>query len=510
MLWLLVAVPLIAGMLAFAIPWNWLRRILFVATAVIHAGLMAASLVQTPAPMLDGWIALDATAALFLAITSFIFLVTAFYAVGYLAREGARSPERSGDELPFVNYPEATFTGCCLLFLAAMTLVIVSQHWGLMWVAVEATTLASAPLIYFHRSPKSLEATWKYWVICSVGIALALLGNFFLAVATRTCPDGHLSLLFANLETHARELDRSWLKAAFLLLLVGYGTKMGLAPLHTWLPDAHSEAPSIVSALLSGILLNCAFLAILRGHSLLVKAGLELGAFSQNLLVIFGLLSMGVAGLFIINQMDYKRLLAYSSVEHMGILALGVGIGGIAGFGSMLHAVNHSVAKTMLFLVAGNTMGYFHTKSTLEARGTLRVLPISAILWIVGLLAITGTPPFGMFLSEFTILKGMLDTGRIAAAVFYLVALSIVFVGMSSVILPIVYGTPIRFSAKAKSETSPEHASNETPSTKTVYEPLWSILPPLLLAAAALVFGLYLPQGLSDLLNRAAITIGAK
>ena len=144
---------------------------------------------------------------------------------------------------------------------------------------------------------------------------------------------------------------------------------MGLAPLHTWLPDAHSEAPSIVSALLSGVLLNCAFLAILRGHSLLVKAGL--GEFSQDLLVLFGLLSMAVAGLFIINQTDYKRLLAYSSIEHMGILALGVGIGGIAGFGAMLHAVNHSVAKAMLFLAAGNTLAYFRTKSTLEARGTL-------------------------------------------------------------------------------------------------------------------------------------------
>ena len=164
---------------------------------------------------------------------------------------------------------------------------------------------------------------------------------------------------------HAKLLDPLWLKAAFLLLLVGYGTKMGLAPLHTWLPDAHSEAPSIVSALLSGVLLNCAFLAILRGHSLLVKAGI--GGFSQDLLVLFGLLSLGVAGLFIINQMDYKRLLAYSSIEHMGILALGVGIGGIAGFGSMLHAVNHSVIKAMSFLTAGNTLAHFRTKSTLEA-----------------------------------------------------------------------------------------------------------------------------------------------
>jgi len=509
MLWLLVALPALAGLLAFAMPWNRPRRALLTGTAVAHACLVAIIFVRPPAPVLYGWIALDAASSLFLAITSFIFLIAAFYAVGYLAREGRRTREQPDDELPFANYPEATFTGCCLLFLAAMTLVVVSQHWGLMWVAVEATTLASAPLIYFHRSPKSLEATWKYLVICSVGIALALLGNFFLAVAARACPSEHLHLGIAEMESHARELDPLWLKGAFLLLLVGYGTKMGLAPLHTWLPDAHSEAPSIISALLSGVLLNCAFLAILRGHSLLVKAGL--GNFSRDLLVLFGLLSMAVAGLFIIGQLDYKRLLAYSSVEHMGILALGVGIGGIAGFGSMLHAVNHSVAKAMLFMAAGNTLAYFRTKSALEARGTLRILPVTGFLWIVGLLAITGSPPFGAFLSEFTVLKGMIDAGRIFVAIFYLIALSIVFVGMSAVILPIVYGRPITSMAKTAQEPqSDEHKPVETSSVTTASEPWWSLVPPLLLAMAALVLGVYLPQGLTDLLHRAAIAVGAE
>jgi hydrogenase-4 component F len=509
MLWFLIALPVVAGLLAFAMPWNGPRRALLAGTAFAHTCLVTLIFVQPPAPVLYGWIALDATSALFLGITSFIFLITAFYAVGYLARERRRTREQPGEELPFANYPEATFTGCCLLFLAAMTLVVVSQHWGLMWVAVEATTLASAPLIYFHRTPKSLEATWKYLVICSVGIALALLGNFFLAVAAKACAGEHLHLGIAEMENHARQLDPLWLKGAFLLLLVGYGTKMGLAPMHTWLPDAHSEAPSIISALLSGVLLNCAFLAILRGHSLLVKAGL--GAFSQDLLVLFGLISMVVAGLFIIGQFDYKRLLAYSSVEHMGILVLGVGIGGIAGFGSMLHAVNHSVAKAMLFMAAGNTLAYFHTKSTLEARGLLRVLPVTGFLWIVGLLAITGSPPFGTFLSEFTVLKGMIDGGRIFIAVFYLIALSIVFVGMSAVILPIVYGKPIKFTLKAALHSqSDELGPLETPSATTAEETWWSLVPPLLLAVAALVLGLYLPRELTDLLHRAAITVGAE
>jgi hydrogenase-4 component F len=500
---------------------------LLLTAAALHTAMVAACHWNAglAAPALNGWIALDATSFLFLAITSAVFLATAFYAVGYLAREAslAATDADSTVEVPFANFPEAIFTGCLLLFLAAMTLVILSRHWGLLWVAVEATTLASAPLIYYHRYARSLEATWKYLVICSVGIALALLGNFFLAMAARVGSDGPLHLVFADLEAHARQLDPRWLKAAFVLLLVGYGTKMGLAPMHTWLPDAHSEAPSLVSALLSGVLLNCAFLAILRGHSLLVKAGL--GEFSQDLLVLFGILSMSVAAMFVIGQLDYKRLLAYSSVEHMGILVLGVGIGGAAGFGSMLHAVNHSFTKAMLFLVAGNTLAHFHSKSTLHVRGTMSVLPVTGMLWIVGLLAITGCPPFGTFLSELAILKGLLDAERWWLAAFYLTALGIVFAGMSAVILPLVYGRPEGDESpkgedqhgkageklgQEKMGQAPDDQRDSSPATKPVAEAWWSLLPPIVLGLAVLVLGLYVPPALSDLLHRAASVVGAE
>jgi hydrogenase-4 component F len=211
-----------------------------------------------------------------------------------------------------------------------------------------------------------------------------------------------------------------------------------------------------------------------------------------------------------IRQMDFKRLLAYSSVEHMGILVLGVGIGGVAGFGSMLHALNHSVAKAMLFLAAGNTLGYFHTKSTLLARGTLRVLPVTGALWIIGLLAITGSPPFGAFLSEFAILRGVLDGGHTLVAVFYLAALSIVFVGMSAVVLPIVYGVPADSQAEKAALPLPEQAVPDFELAAPPAEPLWSLGPPLLLAAAAVVLGLYLPVQLTDLLHRAAAAVGAE
>ena len=440
MIWALLLTPAIAGLMAMVLRPNWPRRALLLLAAAAHTALVAACWVQRPAPVVNGWMAIDALAMLFLSITSGLFLAVAFYAVGYLAHEQPGTHPGDEEELPFVNFPEAVFAGCLLLFLATMTLVSVSRHLGLMWVGVEATTLASAPLIYFHRHHRSLEATWKYLLICSVGIALALLGNFFVAVAARSAGEPMIHLTIDELIARAGSLNPLWLKAAFLFFLVGYGTKMGLAPLHTWLPDAHSEAPSVVSALLSGALLNCAFLTILRTHSLLSAA--NEAAFSCDLLVLFGLISMVVAAVFMLGQADFKRMLAYSSVEHMGILALGIGIGGAATFGAMLHTVNHSLTKAMLFLAAGNILALYRTKSTTRVRGVLRTLPITGVLWLAGFLAIVGSPPFGPFLSELTILKGVLDAGRPLVAVAYLSALAVVFVGMATIFLRMAYGLP--------------------------------------------------------------------
>lgn len=490
MIWALLLTPTIAGLLAMALRPNWPRRILLLAAAMAHTSLVAACWLKQPAPTLNGWMALDAAALLFLSITSVLFLAAAVYAVGYLANERKQGEHQHDDgDLPFVNFPEAIFAGCLLLFLATMTLVTVSRHIGLMWVGVEATTLASAPLIYFHRQNRSLEATWKYLLVCSVGIALALLGNFFVAAAANTAGGSAIHLTIDELIAHARGLDQRWLKAAFLFFLVGYGTKMGLAPLHTWLPDAHSEAPSVVSALLSGALLNCAFLTILRMHSLMSAAAL--GDFSRDLLVLFGLISMAVAAVFILGQADFKRMLAYSSVEHMGILSLGVGIGGVAAFGSMLHAVNHSLTKAMLFLAAGNILALYRTKSTTRVRGILRTLPVTGVLWLAGFLAIVGSPPFGPFLSELTILQGVFHAGRPIVAAAYLLALAVVFVGMATISLRMVYGPPPGTVAVAKRE------------------PLWSVVPSLTLGLAVFVLGIYVPPQLTHLLHQAAAALGA-
>ena len=481
---LLILVPALAGGIAYFIRADNARRTLLVATAGVHAWLTIAAWFWKPAPVLGGWLALDGLGLLFLSITSALFLPISVYAVSYLRRERHGGIKDIEESFLFDNAPEATFTACLLLFLAAMTLVTVSQHVGLLWVAVEATTLASAPLIYFHRHHRSLEATWKYLLICSVGIALALLGNFFLAVAASKS-GGAIPMVFGDLMTHAAQLHIPWLKAAFLLILVGYGTKMGLAPLHTWLPDAHSESPSVISALLSGALLNCAFLGIIRTQQVCTAAGL--GDFSRELLVGFGLISMAVAAVFIVGQSDYKRMLAYSSVEHMGVLSLGIGLGGVGVFGALLHAINHSLTKAMLFLVAGNILGAYRTKSTTEVRGILRVLPVSGVLWVAGLFAITGSPPFGPFLSEFIILKASLDQGRAVVAIVYLVLLAVIFIGMATIALRMAQGEATR---------EPQRES------------LIAVLPPALLGVGVLLLGFYIPPAISDLLHQTARALG--
>jgi hydrogenase-4 component F len=481
----LLLVPLIAAGIAYLLRADGPRRILLVSAAVAHTALTSAAWVESPGPVLAGWLALDPVGLLILSITSALFLACSVYTVGYLGREGQGTRRDLGEGFLFDNAPEATFTACLLFFLAAMTLVTLSQRFGLLWVAIEATTLASAPLIYFHRHHRSLEATWKYLLICSVGIAIALLGNFFLAVAATAPGAAPLPLVVRDLIGGAAGIDRTWLQAALILFVVGYGTKMGLAPLHTWLPDAHSEAPSVVSALLSGALLNCAFLGILRVQQVCVAAGI--GAFGQELLIGFGLLSMAVAAVFIPGQSDYKRMLAYSSIEHMGILALGVGIGGVGTFGALLHAIGHSAAKAMLFLTAGNILASYRSKSTADVRGVLRVLPVSGTLWVIGFLAITGSPPFGPFLSELTILRAMLTANHPIVAAAFLVLLAVVFVGMAGIVLEMAQGMPA-----------------SEPALQARREPWSAVVPAVVLAAAVLVIGVYVPPSLRHVLMQAA------
>lgn len=482
----LIAIPAIAALAAVLMKNHIRRRRMMAGTALLHLCL---TLAAADGGGIDGWLGLDSIGFIFLGITSVLFLAAAVYATGYLAAEQEKHPPRTDfveSKTLFANMPEAIFTACLLLFLSTLTLACAAQNFGLLWVAIEATTLATTPLIYYHRHHRSLEAAWKYLLVSSVGIALALLGTMFLAVSAMRPDSVDVSMSLADFLQAAPRLDPVWLKGAFIFLLIGYGTKMGLAPMHAWLPDAHSESPSIVSALLSGAQLNCAFLGIVRGLQVCAAAGQ--GPFARELLVWFGIVSMAGAAVFILAQADYKRMLAYSSVEHMGILALGIGLGGAGSFGAMLHAVNHSLAKGMLFLLAGNILAIYKTKSAHDVAGILRISPVNGALWLAGLFAIAGSPPFGLFISEITILRAALDGGRTAVAALYLILLALVFIGMASPMLAMAGGAP----GKA-------HAERRSPAT---------IVPIAVLAGLTLLLGLWLPHPLLRMLHGASRLLG--
>jgi len=507
MLYALIGLPTVAGVAALLLRGNLVRRCLLVVAALGHLGLTIAIWNQQVLPVESGqWLALDGPGKLFLGVMSLLFAASALYCFGYLERENLDLLAGRTDS---TNESEQIFIGCLLFFEAAMTLVTMSQHFGLLWVAIEATTLASAPLIYFHRHNRSLEATWKYLLICSVGIALALMGVFLLAVAATGTTKGQepipLTVMDLISAAAAGKLDHSWLHIGFLFVLVGFGTKMGLAPMHNALPDADSEAPSAVGALLSGALLNCAFLGILRYYQVCAAAGE--GAFCQQLFIIFGLLSMAVAGAFIIGQGDFRRLLAYSSIEHMGIICLAVGIGGpvdaslgfassgiaasCGAFAAALHSVNHSLTKAALFLLSGNIRHFYNSRVAADVRGAVHSIPWTGGLWVACILAIVGVPPFGPFLSEFLVLKAALDQGQYFIAILYLLLLAVVFVGMTSVALSMAFGKPPEGEREA-----------------TAPEPIWAVAPPAVLCLLVVALGLYLPEQLKTALVDAAAAWG--
>ena len=466
----LVILPAVMALIAFLVPRNRVRPWLVPLAAAAHLGIVVWALGQPPLVALGGWIVLDDLGKLILGFTSVFFFPCALYTPGYLATH----PERDN----------RVFCMALLAFLAMLSLIIESHHLGLMWVALEASTLASAPLVYWRRTPQSLEAVWKYLLVCSVGVALALLGSLFLAYSTLSA-GAQPSLLFEDLVRDAPHLSRPWLDSAFVLLFIGYGTKMGLAPMHTWKPDTYGEAPGLVGALLAGALTNCAFLAILRFYRIVTVAGE--GAFARQLMIVAGLLSMAVAGVFMARQRDFKRMLAYSSVEHMGILVIGVGIGGAGVFGSLYHVLNNGLTKGVLFLSAANIHRAFGSKSTADVSGALRRVPISGALFLIGFFAITGSPPFGPFLSEFTIVNAAFTQGHWLVGALFLVLLIVIFVGMGATVLAITQGKP------------PERLD-----TTPYKETFLTVAPIVAFAGGVLMLGLYLPQPLDKLLHGAA------
>jgi hydrogenase-4 component F len=477
MLYALVLLPVAVGALAYAVPSNRWRPWLLPLGGVGHLALVGAVFAE-PAnspdmTALGGWLKLDALSQVVLGLLSVLFFLSSLYAPGYLALRADR--------------PNRVLSGNLLFSLGMMSLVALSHHLGLMWVAMEATTLVSAPSIYFNHNARSLEATWKYLLIGSVGIALALFGSYFLAYSS--LKSGlESTLLFDQLIRDAHKLSPPWLHAAFVLLFIGYGTKMGLAPMHTWKPDAYGEAPGLVGTLLAGGVTSCAFLAILRVYQI-CRAGSE-AAFAREIMIFMGLLSMAVAAVFMVRQRDFKRMLAYSSVEHMGILVLGVGIGGAAVYGALLHMVNNALTKGVMFLSAGNIHRAYGSKYTDHVRGAIRRVPVSGALFLAGFLAVTGSPPFGPFVSEFTIVNAAFADGQFVVGGLLLLLLGIVFIGMGATVLGVVQGEP------------------PDPADHPVYQDrLATVGPVLLFMALVLGLGLYIPSSLESLLREAAALV---
>jgi hydrogenase-4 component F len=464
-----VAMPLAFALAAFAVPSERVRPWLIPVAALCHIPLLAVLVHFDGHSNTDGWVGFDPLGTLLLAYLTVFFMCCACYAPAYLRLRAER--------------PNRIFCTMLLVFFAMMNLFGISQHVGLMWVAIEATTLSTGPLLYFNHNPRSIEATWKYLLIGSVGIALALLGSFFLGYSALHA-GLESSLVIGDVIAHAADLSQPWLRAALVLLLIGYGTKMGLAPMHTWKPDAYGEAPGLVGAILAGGLTSCAFVGVLRFYSIAVAAG-EAG-FARELMLAFGLFSMLVGGVFMVRQRDYKRMLAYSSVEHMGILMLGASVGGAGLFGSLLHMLNNGFAKGVMFLSAANIHRHFGSRSIDSVQGALRVLPASATLFLIGFFAVTGAPPFGPFLSEFTILRAAVADGRIAVAGAFLSLLLLVFIGMGATVLAVVQGEPV-----------PERAS-------PTHERFAQVAPISALLALVLLLGLWIPERLEHALWAAA------
>ncbi len=469
MAYAIIGIPLLFALVALFVRSNAARPLLLPMAAALHLTLVIIAVAAPEAPEPGAWLSLDAPGRLVLTLVSVLFFFCALYGVGYLRAR--------------IDRQNRVFIICILSFVAMMSLVTWSRHLGLGWVAVEATTLAGAPLIYFNRNPRSLEATWKYLVIGSIGIALALLGSFFLGYAALSGGQ-EPSLLYDDLLRMAPSMSRPWLDSAFVLLLVGYGTKMGLAPMHTWKPDAYGEAPGLAGALFAGGMTSCAFLTLLRTLHLCDAA--HDGEFPRAALLALGLISMGIAAAFVLRQRDFKRMLAYSSVEHMGILAVGLGLGGPALFGTLLHLVNNALAKAVMFLAAGNIHRAYGTKSAAEVTGAIRRLPISGTLFLLGFLAVTGSPPFGPFVSELWIINSAFSTGATFVAVLFLVLLMIVFMGMGATVLPMCQGAP-----------------SEAAKRTTFGDTLLTAGPLLALMAIVLVLGLAIPGPLKTLLDDA-------
>ncbi len=420
---LLLIVPFLAGLAAFAAPPRVSQAITAV-SGVASFGLVLALIPDASrraAASYFGFVRVDALSVVFLLATSFLYATVAIYSIGYL--RGGHGHDASA------RYTRRFSLGLNL-FAWSMLAAPLMSNLALLWVAIEVTTVISALLVAIEGTDGAAEAAWKYILIASAGLSIALLGTIFMYYAGEQVLGPHYGMGFAPVLAAARHLAATPVRMAFVLAVLGFGTKVGLFPVHTWLPDAHSEAPTPVSALLSGSLLAVSFYAILRYYQIAVAA---LGPrFPRDVLLVFGVATLLLAALYLLDQRDYKRLLAYSSMEHMGILAIGVSFGApIALAGVLLHVLAHAAAKGNAFMGSGVLLRKFGSKEMRGVRGGLDLLPWSGPLFLAAVLALCAMPPFGIFRSEFEIVTGGLASSHNAPTVILVILVTVAFLGLT-------------------------------------------------------------------------------
>ncbi|MCG6551148.1 MAG: hypothetical protein L7F77_02375 [Candidatus Magnetominusculus sp. LBB02] len=449
-------------------------------TVAAAAHLIMTLLLPCGQPAADVLIGLDSLNYLFLLILSVLFLASALYSTVFIKEMAVLIREAHDEKYNHWYVPTMLFT------LSTLSGVIMSRNLGLMWVFIEATTLSTAPLILHHKGKESLEAVWKYLFICSVGIALAFIGVLAMTEAAKTNPGLNVDSLTAG----AANISPLWGGIAFVFALVGFGTKMGLAPMHTWLPDAHSQAPSPASAIFSGALTISAFLCILRYYQIFCHTPMI--SFIRQLMLILGMVSLFISAIYVTRAQNFKRKLAYSTIEHMGILSIGMGLGGAAVYAAMLHTLCSSLAKHSLFLTSGNFLHAYGTVNVKEIRGGLDRIPQSSWLLVTGTLALLGFPPGALFITEFSMLRQMAAAGRWVTLLMFALFLTVIIYGLVSAVMRMAFSTPMRGGAA--------HDKH--------HEPILCVAPQWVFVVAAALLGIHIPERLNTILHQAAAVLG--
>lgn len=502
---LLLAVPLTVTLACALVPRRSaaaLTVISGVISFVLVLALVATAGTRTVSAL--RYLRVDALSVAFLLATAFLYAATAAYSVGYLADEARVAGIAGGMEAAeFARYSRRFYVGLNA-FAWSMLCAPAMNGLALLWVAVEITTVVSALLVAIDDTEGATEAAWKYVLIASSGLGIALLATIIMYYAGAQALGQSYDLAFEPLLRSAHQLPATPVRLAFVLAVLGFGTKVGLFPVHTWLPDAHAEAPTPVSALLSGSLLAVSFYAILRYYQV---AAVALGPrFPQTVLLVFGVLSLLLAALYVLEQADVKRLLAYSSVEHMGILAIGVSFGAPLAFtGVLLHVLAHAAAKGNAFMGAGVLVRKFGTKDLSHIRGGINALPWSGPLFLMAILALSAMPPFGIFRSEFEIIAGGLGQRRDFGSVALVVLVTLAFVGLAISTTRMLFQPP----APTRLQTVASAGNVATATVLTRSEPsVWMVVPVAVGVALLVLIGVDPPGDLVHLLARGAAELG--